>query len=69
MKKDAEKMTFLIPNMAPIHFGLIRQVFVNFGYGAVLLENTSSKVLEAGLKYVQDHTALKSKPAIVARLL
>ncbi|NLY06944.1 MAG: 2-hydroxyglutaryl-CoA dehydratase [Spirochaetales bacterium] len=54
MKKDAEKMTFLIPNMAPIHFGLIRQVFVNFGYGAVLLENTSSKVLEAGLKYVHN---------------
>lgn len=47
-------MTFLIPNMAPIHFGLIREVFNNFGYDSVLLENTSSCVLDAGLKYVHN---------------
>lgn len=53
-KNTNQNYTYLIPNMAPIHFELIREVFVNYGYNAVLLENTGAKVVDAGLKYVHN---------------
>ncbi|MFA6688573.1 MAG: 2-hydroxyglutaryl-CoA dehydratase [Sphaerochaetaceae bacterium] len=51
MKKD---YTILIPNMAPIHFNLIKNVFTNHGYRAVLLENNGPQVVQEGLKYVHN---------------
>ena len=53
-KNKNSKYTFLIPNMAPIHFGLLKEVFVNYGYNAVLLENQGANVVNAGLKYVHN---------------
>ena len=51
MKKD---YTILIPNMAPVHFNLIKNVFTNHGYNVVLLENNGPNVVQEGLKYVHN---------------
>ena len=51
MKKD---YTILIPNMASIHFNLIKNVFTNHGYHVVLLENNGPNVVQEGLKYVHN---------------
>ena len=53
MKKD---YTILIPNMAPIHFQLLRAMFHKYGYNVKLLNNTGQKVIDAGLKYVHNDT-------------
>ena len=46
--------TILVPNMAPIHFGLLRNVFVNRGYKMEILQNSGRSVVDAGLKYVHN---------------
>jgi predicted nucleotide-binding protein (sugar kinase/HSP70/actin superfamily) len=51
MKKD---YTILLPNMLPIHFKMIREIFVNFGYHAELLCNEGPNVIAEGLKYVHN---------------
>lgn len=51
MKKD---YTILLPNMAPVHFNIIKNVFTNHGYHAVLLENQGPNVVQEGLKYVHN---------------
>jgi predicted nucleotide-binding protein (sugar kinase/HSP70/actin superfamily) len=51
MKKD---YTILIPNMSPVHFELVKEVFVNHGYKAVLLENQGPNVIREGLRYVHN---------------
>lgn len=51
MKKD---YTILIPNMSPIHFDLVKEVFINHGYKAVLLENQGPNVIREGLRYVHN---------------
>jgi len=51
MKKD---YTILIPNMAPVHFTLVKEVFVNRGYKAILLENQGPNVIREGLRYVHN---------------
>lgn len=53
MKKD---YTILIPNMAPIHFELLKNVFVQYGYRVELLKNTGRAVVDEGLKYVHNDT-------------
>ena len=53
MKKD---YTVLIPNMAPIHFELIRGALIKEGLNAVLLSDSSQNVVETGLKYVHNDT-------------
>lgn len=53
MKKD---YTILIPNMAPIHFKLLRAMFHKYGYNVELLYNDGQKVIDAGLKYVHNDT-------------
>ncbi|MBQ8474241.1 MAG: 2-hydroxyacyl-CoA dehydratase [Clostridia bacterium] len=53
MKKD---YTILIPTMLPMHFKMISQIFRNFGYNAVLLENEGQSVVDCGLKYVHNDT-------------
>jgi len=44
----------LLPNMAPIHFRMLQDVFLNLGYDAELLVNESHTVVENGLKYVHN---------------
>ena len=53
MKKD---YTILIPNMAPIHFEILKNVFIQYGYRVELLTNTGQAVVDTGLKYVHNDT-------------
>lgn len=46
--------TLLLPNMLPVHFKIVREIFVNFGYNAELLENEGPNVISEGLKYVHN---------------
>ena len=53
MKKD---YTIITPNMAPIHFELIKNVLENFGYHVDLLRTTGREIVDEGLKYVHNDT-------------
>ncbi len=53
MKKD---YTILIPDMLPVHFKLLRNIFTQQGYRVGLLKNTGRKVADTGLKYVHNDT-------------
>lgn len=53
MKKD---YTILIPDMLPVHFKLLRNIFVQQGYKVGLLKNTGRRVVDTGLKYVHNDT-------------
>ncbi len=53
MKKD---YTILTPNMAPIHFELIKNVLNSFGYHLDLLHSTGREIVDEGLKYVHNDT-------------
>ncbi|MBQ7668769.1 MAG: 2-hydroxyacyl-CoA dehydratase [Clostridia bacterium] len=55
-KEMKQKHTILIPMMLPIHFGIMKHVFVNEGYRVELLTNTGPSVIEEGLKYVHNDT-------------
>lgn len=49
-----KKYTILSPQMAPIHFDLVREVFNSEGYNFVLLPSVDQGAVEAGLKYVNN---------------
>lgn len=53
-KMKDDRYTILSPQMAPIHFDLIKEVFNNSGYNFVLLPSVDTGALEAGLKYVNN---------------
>ena len=53
MKKD---YTIITPNMAPIHFELIKNVLETFGYHIDLLRTTGREIADEGLKYVHNDT-------------
>ena len=55
-KEMAKDYTILIPMMCPIHFELLRGVFVNSRYKVELLTNSGPSVVEEGLKYVHNDT-------------
>ena len=46
--------TILVPQMAPIHFDLIEELFKSSGYNVVLLPSVDQGAVEAGLKYVNN---------------
>lgn len=46
----------LIPNALPIHFELMREVFIMYGYNLELLNYEGREVLDTGLKYVHNDT-------------
>ncbi len=50
----AEGYTILCPQMAPIHFDLIKEVFRKNGYNLELLPSTDRGAVEAGLRYVNN---------------
>ena len=56
--------TILVPNMAPIHFGLLRNVFVNRGYKMEILQNSGRAVVDAGLKYVHNDICFPAQVVI-----
>ena len=41
-KQMKREYTILMPNMAPIHFRMLKDVFVHYGYKAELLETTTT---------------------------
>lgn len=53
MKKD---YTIITPNMAPIHFELIKNVLESEGYHCDLLTTTGREIVDEGLKYVHNDT-------------
>jgi predicted nucleotide-binding protein (sugar kinase/HSP70/actin superfamily) len=53
MKRDYK---VLIPNMAPIHFELLKNLFCYYGYDMELLYNDGREVVDTGLKYVHNDT-------------
>lgn len=53
MKKD---YTILIPDMLPIHFSMLMQVFKKHGYNMEVLKNEGPSVVEEGLKLVHNDT-------------
>lgn len=55
-KEMTQTHTILIPNMAPIHFGIMQQVFACEGYRVEVLQNGGPEVAQEGLKYVHNDT-------------
>ena len=53
-KEMKKEYTILIPNMSPVHFTLVKEVFINHGYKAILLENDGPNVIREGLRYVHN---------------
>ena len=53
-KAMKREYTIIIPNMSPVHFTLVKEVFVNHGYKAILLENQGPNVIREGLRYVHN---------------
>ena len=49
-----EGYTILCPQMAPIHFDLVKEVFRGAGYNLELLPSTDHDAVEAGLHYVNN---------------
>ncbi len=49
-----EGYTILVPQMAPIHFDLLRPVVKAAGYNMVLLPSVDQGAVDAGLKYVNN---------------
>ena len=55
-KEMKKEYTILLPMMAKIHFSLIRNVFTQYGYKNVLLEDDGPEIAQVGLKYVHNDT-------------
>lgn len=53
MKSD---YTILMPNMADIHFSLLKNIFPHYGFRAELLKNSGQAIVDVGLKYVHNDT-------------
>ena len=47
MKKD---YTILVPDMLPIHFNLLINIFRSYGYKMELLQTSTQNVIDEGLK-------------------
>jgi len=61
-QKMRDEYTILIPNMAPIHFELMRSLFRLHGYKVEILQEQTENAIEAGLRYVHNDICY---PAIV----
>ena len=61
-KEMKNEYTILLPMMAPIHFKLLKNVFLHYGYNAVLLDTEGPEIASTGLKYVHNDTCY---PAIL----
>ncbi|SHH31356.1 CoA-substrate-specific enzyme activase, putative [Anaerosphaera aminiphila DSM 21120] len=59
-KEMKPKHTLLLPQMAPLHFDIIASVMRSEGYNIEVLENLSPKVVNEGLKYVNNDACYPS---------
>ena len=55
-KEMKKSYTILVPNMAAIHFEIIKNVLAGCGYHVELLHNQGPDVVQEGLKYVHNDT-------------
>lgn len=55
-KEMKNEYTLLLPMMAPIHFNIMKNVFIEYGYNAVLLDTKGPEIAQTGLKYVHNDT-------------
>ncbi len=55
-KEMSKDYTILMPMMAPIHFEILKNVFLNSKYHIELLTNKGESVVQTGLKYVHNDT-------------
>ena len=55
-KEMKDEYTILLPNMAPIHFTLIKNVFDMYDYKTILLDTDGPEFAQVGLKYVHNDT-------------
>ncbi len=55
-KEMRKTHTILAPNMLPIHFTFIANIFKSNGYNLEILKNEGRPVVDAGLKYVHNDT-------------
>ncbi|MBQ1507248.1 MAG: 2-hydroxyacyl-CoA dehydratase, partial [Ruminococcus sp.] len=55
-KQMKKEYTILLPNMAPIHFKILQNVFTHYGYKSDLLDTTGPEIAQTGLKYVHNDT-------------
>ena len=55
-KEMKKEYTILMPMMAKIHFTLMKNVFVHYGYKIELLETDGPEIAQVGLKYVHNDT-------------
>jgi len=53
MKKD---YTILVPDMLPIHFEILKPIFINAGYKMELLTTARDEMKQLGLRYVHNDT-------------
>lgn len=53
-KEMRKEYTILVPNMLPIHFGIMRHIFDIEGYHMALLNNSGERVKSLGLKYTHN---------------
>ena len=59
-KEMKKTYTILVPQMAPIHFGLLETAVKSCGYNVVLLRNCTNHTVETGLKYVNNDACYPS---------
>jgi len=55
-KKMKKEYTLLFPNMADIHFRILRNVLASYGYRIELLTTMGRRIVDEGLKYVHNDT-------------
>ncbi len=55
-KEMKREYTILVPTMLPIHFKLISNVLVSYGYKVDFLEDVDGDIKESGLRYVHNDT-------------
>ena len=53
-KEMKKEYTVLVPDMLPIHFNIMRNIFLNEGYKVALLDNAGERVKQLGLKYTHN---------------
>ncbi|MBQ5399191.1 MAG: 2-hydroxyacyl-CoA dehydratase [Ruminococcus sp.] len=54
MKQEGYKI--LAPSMAPIHFNILKNVFIHEGYNFELVDTAGPEIAQTGLKYVHNDT-------------
>lgn len=59
-KTMAKTHTILIPQMAPTHFELLQPIMSSLGYNFEVLQDLNSKVVNEGLKYVNNDACYPS---------